>query len=124
RVVRIFLRELFHRALVGQTAGGLIDLVEILVVDVDRRDPVAFALGLGADRLALLHPLQAVLQSGGGERKDQWIWAVADRDSPVGDGALRIGRRRFGERLNAVRIVERMDERDAAVELLLRLRRA
>src|SRR4029077_8670519 len=54
----------------------------------------------------------------------QWIWAVADRDSPVGDGALRIGRRRFGERLNAVRIVERMDERDAAVELLLRLRRA
>ena len=96
----------------------------VLVVELDRREPIALALGLGADRLALLHRLQAVLQDGGGQRQDQRVGTVADRDAPIGDGALRIGRGGFGECLDAVRIKERMHQRDAAIEFLLRLRSA
>jgi len=52
----------------------------------------------------------------------EWVRTVADRDAPVGDGALGVGRGSFGEGLDAVRVEERMHQREAAVEFLLRLR--
>ena len=52
----------------------------------------------------------------------EWIRAVADRDAPVRDGALGIGCDSFGEGLDAIRVEERMHQREAAVEFLLRLR--
>ncbi len=124
RIVRIFLRQPFHRFFVGQPALRLINLVVVFVVKLDRREPVALAFGLGADRLALLHRLQSVLQSRCCQRQDQWVGTVADRDAPVGDGTLRIGGSGLGEGLDAVRIEERMHHRKATVEFLLRLRRA
>ena len=96
-VVRVLLHELLHRPLIGQPARSLIDLVVVLVVELDCGQPVALALGFGADRLALLHCLKAILQNRSGKRQDQRIGAMADRDAPVGDGALRIGRSGFGE---------------------------
>jgi hypothetical protein len=124
RIVRIFLHDLFHRLFVGETACRLVDLVVVFVVKLDRREPVALALGLGADRLTLFHRFPSVLQDRSGKRQDQRVGTVADRDAPVGDCALRIGGSGVGEGLDAVRIDERVHHREAAVEFLLRLRRA
>jgi hypothetical protein len=123
-VVRILLHQLFHCLFVSEAACRLVDPVVVLVIELDRREPVALPFCLGADRLALLDRLQAVFQHGGGKWQDQRVGAVADRNAPVGDGALRIGRGRFGECPDAVGIDERMHERDAAIDFLLRLRRA
>src|SRR2546422_4752961 len=57
-VVRILLNERFHRLFVVLRARVLVDLVVVLVELLDRRQPVAFTLRLGADRLALLDRLQ------------------------------------------------------------------
>ena len=124
RIIRISLHQRFHRPFVGEPALRLIDLVVVLVVRLDRGEPVALAFGLGADRLTLFHRLKSVLQNRCCQRQNQWIGTVADCDAPVSDGALRIGGSGFGKGLDAVRIEERMHHREAAVELLLRLRRA
>ena len=124
RIIGIFLHQRFHRLFVGKPALRLIDLVVVLVVRLDRQKPVTLAFGLGTDRLTLLHRLQSVLQNGGGQRQDQRVGTMADRDAPVGDRALWVGGSGFGEGLDAVRIEERMHHCQAAVEFLLRLRRA
>ena len=49
-----FLAERLHRLLVVLGARVLVDLVIVLVELLDSRKPIAFTLGLGADRLALL----------------------------------------------------------------------
>ena len=122
-IIRVFLRELFHRPFVSEPASCLVDLVIVLVVKLDRRQPVALAFGLGTDRLTFFRRLPSILQDRSRQRQDQRVGTVADRDSPVGDGAMRVGRG-IGKGLDAVWIDERVHHREAAVEFLLRLRRA
>jgi hypothetical protein len=50
----IFLRQSLHRLEIGLHAGAMIDLVVVGVEHHERVDVVALALGLGAERLALL----------------------------------------------------------------------
>jgi hypothetical protein len=66
RIIRIFLRQPFHRFFVSEPPLRLIDLVIVPVVEIDRGEPIALAIRLGTDRLALVHGFQAVLQGGGG----------------------------------------------------------
>ena len=106
RIIRIFLHQRFHRLFVGETARRLIDLVVVLVVRLDRQKPVALAFSLGADRLTLLDRLQPVLQNRCCQRQDHWVGAMADRDAPVRDRALRVGGSGVGKGLDAVRIEE------------------
>lgn len=56
-VVGILLDEHLHRLLVVLRARVLVDLFIVFVELLDGRQPVALALGLGADRLALLDRL-------------------------------------------------------------------
>src|SRR5712692_5505650 len=54
-VVRILARKLLHRFLIVKRARVLVDLVVVLIHLLDRREPVALALGLGTDRLAFFN---------------------------------------------------------------------
>jgi hypothetical protein len=56
-VVGILLDERLHRLLVVLRARVLVDLAMVFVERLDGRQPIALALGLGADRLALLDRL-------------------------------------------------------------------
>src|SRR3989441_12875360 len=123
-VVRILLNERFHRLFVVLRARVLVDLVVVLVELLDRRQPVAFTLRLGADRLALLDRLQTTLQRRRIEGPDERVRADAHRQTPVGDGAARVGLRDRRERLDRLGEEEGMERRERALELLLRLRRA
>jgi len=74
----------------------VVDLVVVGIEGEKRIDVVAFALGLGAERLALL-------QRGQPERKAlgrRWgvrVVKQAERDAPIGDGASGVGVQRLLE---------------------------
>ena len=123
-VVRVLLRQRRHRLLVVPGARVLVDLVEVPVELLDRRQPVALALGLGADRLALLHRIEAALERRGVPRADERVGARRHGEPPVGDRAARIGLGNGGERLQRFGKIERMQLRERPLELLLRLRAA
>ncbi len=123
-VVRVLLRQRLHRLLVVAGARVLVDLVVVLVELLDRREPVALALGLGADRLALLDRVQPALQRRGVPRPDQRVRPDRHRQAPVGDGAARVGLGNRRERLDRLRKMERMQLGQGHLELLLRLRAA
>src|SRR5690348_11511730 len=61
-VIWIALRQLFHLLEVSQYTCAMIKPVVIGVHGAERVDVVALALGLGADRLALLDRSRALLQ--------------------------------------------------------------
>ncbi len=123
-VVRVLGGEPLHRLRVILRARVLVDLVVVLVELLERRQPVALALGLGPDGLTLLDRFEAALERGGVERSDERIRALADGDAPVGDGAVRVrgGDRREG--LHRLGKEERVQHGQRPLELLLRLRRA
>ncbi len=123
-VVRILLDERLHGVLVVLRPRVLIDGLVVLVEGLQRGEPVALALGLGPDGLALLDGLETLLQGLGGERRDQRVGTLADGDAPVRDGAARIRLGDRGERLDRLGEEEGVLHREGTFELFLRLRRA
>jgi hypothetical protein len=123
-VVRILGGELLHRRRVVLGSRVLVDLVVVLVELLERGQPVALALGLGPDRFTLLDGVEAALERGGVERSDERIRALADRDTPVGDGAVRVGGRDRVECLHRLGKEERVQHGERPLEFLLRLRGA
>src|SRR5712692_1399385 len=77
-VVRILARQLLHRFLIVERACVLVDLIVVFVVRLDRREPVSLALGLGAERLAVVVGVEPALQSRGIPRTAQRGWARTD----------------------------------------------
>ena len=122
-VGRILPGERFHGLLVVLPARVLIDRLVILVELLDRREPVALALRLGADRLALFDRVEAALERGRVERAHQRIRTLADGDAPVRDRAAGISLRDRRERLDRFREEEGVEHREGALELLLRFGR-
>jgi hypothetical protein len=95
-VVRIARGQRFHGLGVGQQAGAMIDLVVVGVHGAQCREVVALALGLGADAFRFFQrgrTLGEVLRRRCGMRIPQ----QAERDAPIGDGALGIGLQRLLE---------------------------
>ena len=123
-VVGILLDERLHGLLVVLRPRVLIDGLVVLVERLQRGEPVALALGLGADGLALFDRLQAFLQCLRGERRNERVRALADGDTPVRDRAARVRLGDRGERLDRLREEEGVLHRQRALELFLRFRRA
>ncbi len=123
-VLGILLRQRFHRIAIAARARFLVDRIVALVVDLDRRDPVALARALGADRFAFLDVVESALQRGGVERADQRVWPIAHGEAPIRDRAVGIGLQRRVERIDRLGKVERMEHRERALEVLLRGGRA
>ena len=123
-ILGVLATERAHRFFVVSGACVLVDLVVVLVVLLQRTEPVALALRLRSDGLTLLDRIEPALQSDRVERADKRVGSLADGDSPICDGARRIS---FGdgiESLDGLRKVERMQHCQRTVELLLGLWRA
>src|SRR5260370_3389189 len=89
-VIRIARGQLFHGLGVGQQARAVIDLVVVGVHGAERREVVALALGLGAGAFRFRQrgrTLGEVLR----RRRGMGIPQQAERNAPIGDGALWIG---------------------------------
>jgi len=81
-------------------------------------------LRLGADRVPALDGCSGALDALGRRPEGKRIADQDRRDPPRGDGAGRVAVERFAERFFAGRKGEGMEERNAALETLLRFRRA
>jgi hypothetical protein len=122
-VIRIARSQRFHGLGVGQQAGAVIDLFVIGVHGAQCREVVALALRLGADAFRFLQrssTLGEVLH----RRHAMGIPQQAERDAPIGDGALGIGLQHILEGFLRGAIPERVLIEHAAVEQLLRFRLA
>jgi hypothetical protein len=96
----------------------------VLVVGGKRLDPGDLTLGFLRSRARLLDRFPATLEDIDGERADQWIRALADRDAPISHGARRFLLGNGGERLHGLWKEEGMLHGEGAIELLLRRRAA
>ena len=96
----------------------------VLVEGGKRLDPCALALGFLRGRARFFDRFPATLEDIAGERADQRIGALADRDAPIGHGAGRFLLGDGGERLHGLGKEEGMLHRHGAIELLLRRRAA
>ena len=118
-VLRIALRQRLHRFEIGQHARAMIDLVVVGVENQQCVDVVALALRASAERLALLQRSKAEREIFG------WRWSMriveqAERDAPIGDGALGIGLQRLLEDFLRLAIPERVLIAHRAIEPPLR----
>ena len=68
-VIRISLGYAFHGLEIGQHAGAVIDFVKVGIERRQRIDEIALALGLRADRLALLDRCKAQRKVADGRRR-------------------------------------------------------
>ena len=115
-------------ALVQPRHGGGVAFGPHLLVDrpvplEERRqrvDPVALPLCARIRGAGVLDGLPALLQQLRWERRRERIWPLADGDSPVRHGARRLALGDGAKRLLRFGIEERVQHRDAAVELFLR----
>ena len=89
-IVRIFLRQRFHRLEIGLDTLSMRNLVVVGVEDHQRIDVIALALGARVDRLSLLQRSEAERQIGR-RRRSMRVVEQAQRDPPIGDRASRIG---------------------------------
>ncbi|MGY2916046.1 hypothetical protein ACVWYP_001676 [Bradyrhizobium sp. USDA 3262] len=122
-IVGIVRRDLLFGRQESLHAGAVIDLV---VVDIHRRDRIdvfPLARGAGIQRLAFFRSFKA-------ERKVfRWrrcmrIVEVAERDPPIGDGALWVGLQHLLEGASRRAVPERMLIQHGPIEQLLRFRLA
>jgi hypothetical protein len=120
-IVWVALRQLFHRLEVGQHAGAMVDLVVVGVHRVERFDIVALARRLRAQGFALCKRGSALREVFDG-RGDVRIVEQAQRDAPIGNGALRIGLERVLEGFLRSPVPERVLVQHRLVEMLLRVR--
>src|SRR5262249_6868824 len=123
-IVRILARQPLHRFLIVERARVLVDLIVVLVDLLNRRQPVALALGLGADRLALFDGIVPALQRRCVPRANQWVRPYTDGQAPVGNSTARIDFRDLGEGRDRFWVKEGVQHAQRALECLLRLRRA
>ena len=123
-VTRILLRQGLHRLFVVLGAGVVVDPVVVLVVRLDRREPVALAFGLRADGLPLLDRVEPPLERDRIEGARERIGTDAHGEPPVRDGAAGVGLRDGRERFDRFGKEERVQHRERALELFLRLGRA
>ena len=113
-----------HRRFVVCRAPLLRDARVVLVVGGQRLDPSDLALGFLRSRARFFDRLPATLEDITGERADQRIGPLADRDAPIGHGARRFLLCNGSERLHGLGKEEGMLHSDGAIELLLRRRAA
>ena len=96
----------------------------LLVVRIKARhrlDVGALAIGFGADLRRAVDCLAPLLEHRGGANTEcKRIAPAAERDTPFRDRAGRIGLQRRIEPFDRSAELERVEERDAAVELRLR----
>jgi hypothetical protein len=118
-VIRVFRRQLLHRAEIGSDALGMGELVVVDVHQGECIDVVALPFGLGADRLRLLNRGETRREIGRGDRPMR-IVELRQRNAPIGHTAFGIGLRRLLEDLAPGAIPERMLIAHAAVEAALR----
>src|SRR5499427_7567356 len=121
-VVRVALRHLLHRVVVGAQAGLDVGLVMISVVSANRVDPAALAIRLRANLARLLQRSPGRIGILARRRTAQRVAEQIHRYAPIGDGATGILLEDSLE--NAARDLEPvgMDHRDTALELRLHLR--
>ena len=117
-VVGILAGQLLHRLLVALAARSRGHAVVAGVRLFQRAEPVALPLRPG-QRLALLDGVQPALEALGGPRRHERIGPLADRQPPVRHRAVRIGGDHGLERLDALGIEERVQDRDRPLELRL-----
>jgi len=96
----------------------------VLIVGGKRLDPSDLAPGFLRSRARFFDRFPAALEDIAGERADQRIRALADRDAPIGHGARRFLLCNGAERLHGLGKEEGMLHCDGAIELLLRRRAA
>ena len=123
-VIGIACRQARHRGLVVGGARALRDGCVVLVEGGQRLDPSDLALGFLRSRARFFDRFPATLEDIAGERADQRIGPLADRDAPIGHGAGRFLLGNGGERLHGLGKEEGMLHCDGAIELLLRRRAA
>ena len=99
-------------------------LAEMIVIGANRLDIVALALGLGADGPAALDCGESTLRLFRDRADGEGVADKHGRNSPGGDGTGRVVGKRLAERLLAGDEREGMEQRDAALETFLGLRRA
>ena len=118
-IVRIALRQLLHRLQIGLYAGAMVDFVVIGVEDEEGVDVIALALRLCRKRLSFLKGGKAEREVGRGRRAVR-IVQQAERDAPIGDGAVRIRLQDLLEDLLGRLVPERVLVAHRAVEPSLR----
>ena len=91
----------------------------MLVVGGKRLDPGDLTLGFLRGSARFFDRLPATLEHIAGERADQRIGALADRNAPIGHSAGRFLLGDDGERLHSLRKEEGVLHGDGAIELLL-----
>ena len=121
-VVRIALRQLLHRLHIGLYARAVVGFVVAGVEHGKRIDVVALALRLRTDGLSLLERGEPQRQVARGRHADEGIVEQAERDAPIGDGAIRVGLQHVFEYFARRAVPERMLVPHCAVEPLLRRR--
>ena len=118
-VVRIFCRELLHRAEERADALGMGQLVVVGIHQHQRVDVVTLALGLGADLLGLLDRGKTEWQVGRGDGGMR-IVEQRQRDAPIRHAAFRIGLGDLLEDLLGGAVPKRVLIAHGAVEAALR----
>src|SRR5918994_4442452 len=123
-VVRVLPGECLHGLLVVLGTRILVDLIVILEELPYGRQPIALTVGSCADRVSLLHRIEAPFQGRGIERADKRIGTLTDRDAPIRDRAIGVRLRNGVERFDGFRKEEGVQHGESALKLLLRLGRA
>ena len=119
-IARILHGERIHCVLVITGASVLVHLFEILVELPDCRQPVALALGLGADRDAFFDCVESPLQGCRVPRAHQRVRSCAHRDAPVRYRTSRVGLGNRRECLHGFGKSERVKHGQRTLELHLR----
>jgi hypothetical protein len=106
-IVAVALCQLFHRLEIGEHTRAMIDLVVVGIHRAQRVEIVALPLRPGVDGLGFFECGCAFCEILG-RGCDVRIVQQAQRDTPIGDGAFRIGFQRVFERLLRSAVPERV----------------
>ena len=115
--------HLLHRLFVSDRAGAVIDLVVVPVEGRDRRDVIAFAIGLLLRGHRLLDRLRARLQRRRVGRVPQRV-PMAHRDAPIAHRAIGFDLGHGSKGLDRLLVPEGVQDPDGLIEFLLRRRAA
>jgi hypothetical protein len=123
-VDRMRAREHLHRVAVGLDARLLRTARGIRIQQGHCLEPGPLAIGFGPDRAAAFDRGEPLLQLAARTRVEtERVGPVAQGDAPLRHRAGRIGRQRLVERVDCRAELERVQERDGAVEQRLGLLR-
>ena len=122
-IIGIALVHLLHGFFVSDGAGAVIDLVVVPVEGRDRRDVIAFAIGLLLRGHRLLDRLRARLQRRRIGRVPQRV-PMAHRHTPIAHRAIGLDLGDGSKGLDRLVVPEGVQDPDGLVEFLLRRRAA